>query len=80
MLLGDAYVQMDELDKAAKAYNHAIASENELIAPLALKKLGIVFLEKGDKKAAKKAFEQIRDYYAQSAEAQDIDKYIAIAE
>ena len=80
VLLGDAYVQLDELDKAVKAYNHAVASENELIAPLALKKLGIVFLEKGDKKAAKKAFEQIRDTYAMSAEAQDIDKYIAIAE
>ena len=80
VLLGDAYVQLDELDKAVKAYSHAIASENELIAPLALKKQGIVFLEQGDKKAAKKAFEQIRDNYAQSAEAQDIDKYIAVAE
>jgi len=80
VLLGDAYVQLDELDKAAKAYNHAIESENELIAPLALKKLGIVFIEKGDNKAAKKAFEQIRDDYSQSAEAQDIEKYIATVE
>ena len=80
VLLGDAFVQQDELDKAIKAYDHAIASKNELIAPLALKKQGIVYLEKGDKKAAKKAFEQIRDNYAQSAEAQDIEKYIAVAE
>ena len=80
VLLGDAYVQLDELNKAVKAYNHAIVSGNELIAPLALKKQGIVYLELGDKKAAKKAFEQIRDNYAQSAEAQDIDKYIANAE
>jgi len=80
VLLGDAYVQLDELDKAVKAYDHAIASKNELIAPMALKKQGIVYLEKGDKKAAKKAFEQIRDNYAQSVEAQDIDKYIATAE
>ncbi|MBO4621554.1 MAG: tetratricopeptide repeat protein [Paludibacteraceae bacterium] len=80
VLLGDAYVELNELDKAVKAYDHAIASENELFAPLALKKQGIVYLEKGDKKAAKKAFEKVRDNYAQSAEAQDIDKYIAIAE
>ena len=80
VLLGDAYVQLDELDKAVKAYNHAIESENELIAPLALKKLGIVYLEKGDKKAAKNAFEKISEYYSLSAEAQDIDKYIAAAE
>ena len=80
VLLGDAYVQLDELDKAVKAYNHAIESENELIAPLALKKLGIVYLEKGDKKAAKNAFEKISEDYSLSAEAQDIDKYIAAAE
>ena len=80
VLLGDAYVQLDELDKAVKAYNHAIDSENELFAPLALKKLGIVYMEQGDNKAAKKAFEKVRDDYSQSAEAQDIDKYIAAAE
>ncbi len=80
VLLGDAYVQLDELGKALKAYDHAIESKNVLIAPLALKKQGIIYLEQGDKKAAKKAFEAIRDNYAQSAEAQDIDKYIAVAE
>ena len=80
VLLGDAYVQLDELDKAVKAYNHAIDSENELFAPLALKKLGIVYMEQDNKKDAKKAFEKVRDDYSQSAEAQDIDKYIAAAE
>jgi len=77
VLLGDAYVQLDELGKAAKAYEQASASENELIAPIALKKLGFVRMEQGDNKAAKKAFEQIKNDYFQSAEAQDIDKYIA---
>ncbi len=80
VLLGDAYVQIDELDKAEKAYRHAIESENELIAPLALKKLGIVYLEQDKKKDAKRVFESIRDDYSQSAEAQDIDKYIANVE
>lgn len=80
MLLGDAYVQLDELDKAIKAYEHVATANNDLITPMALKKQGIVYLEKGDKKAAKKVFEKIRDNYAQSAEAQDIEKYIATAE
>ena len=80
MLLGDAYVQLDELDKAIKAYEHVATANNDLISPMALKKQGIVYLEKGDKKAAKKVFEKIRDNYAQSAEAQDIEKYIATAE
>lgn len=80
MLLGDAYVYMEELDKAAKAFEMAAKSENELIAPMSLKKAGLVYLEKGNKKAAKNAFQTIKKYYPQSQEAQDIEKYIAIAE
>lgn len=76
MLLGDAYVQLDELGKAASAFEQVAASKNEVLAPIALKKLGFVKMEQGDQKAAKKAFEQIKNDYPQSAEAQDIDKYI----
>ena len=49
-LLGDAYVQMEDYAKAAKAFGAA----------------------------AKKAFETIKSDYPASAEAQDIEKYIAI--
>lgn len=76
MLLGDAYVQLDELGKAASSFEQVAASKNEVLAPIALKKLGFVKMEQGDQKAAKKAFEQIKNDYPQSAEAQDIDKYI----
>ena len=47
---------------------------------MSLKKAGIVYLEQGDKRAAKKAFEQVKADYPASTEAQDIDKYIAIAQ
>mgnify|MGYP004682484171 CR=1 FL=1 len=46
---------------------------------LSLKKAGFVYLEQGNKKAAKKAFETIKNDYPTSVEAQDIEKYIAIA-
>ena len=78
LLLGDAYVQLDELAKAAAAYEQVADTKNEVIAPIALKKLGFVKMEQGDNKAAKKAFEQIKDNYPMSAEAQDIDKYISL--
>ena len=79
-LLGDAYVQMEDYAKAVKAFEAAAKSGNDLIAPMSLKKAGFVYLELGNKAAAKKAFEAIKADYAASTEAQDIDKYIAIAE
>lgn len=79
-LLGDAYVELGEYGKALSAFEHAAKSGNDLIAPMSLKKAGIVYLEQDNKRAALKAFEQIKADYPSSAEAQDIDKYIAIAQ
>ena len=79
-LLGDAYVHMEEYDKAAKAFEAAAKSGNDLIAPMSLMKAGKVYLELGNNAAAKKAFETVKAQYSTSAEAQDADKYIAIAE
>ena len=79
-LLGDAYVQMEEYDKAAKAFEAAAKSGNDLIAPMSLMKAGKVYLELGNNAAAKKAFETVKAQYPTSAETQDADKYIAIAE
>jgi hypothetical protein len=47
---------------------------------MSLKKAGIVYLHEGEKAKALKAFKAIKENYPQSAEAQDIDKYIAVAE
>lgn len=80
MLLGDAYVQMDELKKAAECFKAAAASKNDIIAPIALKKAGFVYLTLENKKAAHKAFTTIREQYPNSSEASDIDKYIALTE
>ena len=79
-LLGDAYVELEEYGKAAKAFEAAAESGNEIIAPMSLKKAGIVYLHEGEKAKALRAFKAIKSDYPQSAEAQDIDKYIAVAE
>lgn len=79
-LLGDAYVQLEDYTKATKAFEAAAKSGNKIIAPMSLKKAGLVYLELGNKSAAKKAFETIKAEYPASTEAQDIEKYIAIAE
>ncbi len=77
-LLGDTYVHLEDYAKAAKAFENAAASGNEIIAPMSLKKLGFVQMELGNNKAALKAFEGIKNDYPASAEAQDIEKYIAL--
>lgn len=79
-LLGDAYVELQEYGKAAKAFEAAAESGNEIIAPMSLKKAGIVYLHEGKNAKALKAFQAIKENYPSSAEAQDIDKYIAVAE
>lgn len=79
-LLGDAYVQLEEYSKAVAAFESAAKSGNEIIAPMSLKKAGLVYLEQGKKSAAKKAFEAIKNNYPASNEAQDIDKFIALSE
>lgn len=79
-LLGDAYVELGEYAKAAHAFEAAAKSGNEMIAPMSLKKAGIVYLHEGDKAKALKAFKTIKADYPASNEAQDVDKYIAIAE
>ena len=79
-LLGDAYVELGEYGKAAKAFEAAAESGNEIIAPMSLKKAGLVYLKEEDKAKALKAFKAIKENYPTSSEAQDIDKYIAIAE
>lgn len=80
MLLGDAYVELEEYGKAAKAFETAAKSGNEMMAPMSLKKAGLVYLKEGKNAKAKKAFETIKNDYPASNEAQDIDKYIAIAQ
>ncbi len=79
-LLGDAYVELQQYDEAAKAFEAAAKSGNKVIAPMSLKKAGIVYLHEGENAKALKAFKTIKEKYPNSNEAKDIDKYIAIAQ
>lgn len=77
-LMGDAYYQLGEPQKAIDQYLKAAGqSDNELTAPRFLKKAGEVYTELNDLDAARKTFERIKFEYPNSAEAGDIDKYIA---
>ncbi len=75
-LIGDCYAELGDFSKAQSYYKKAIAEKNDL-APIYLKKSGILYELDNKSQDAEKAFLQIKEDYPQSAEAADIDKYIA---
>lgn len=79
-LLGDSYVELGEYEAALDAFKAAAETNNEVFAPMSLKKAGIVYLKLEDKAGAFDAFNTIKEKYPSSVEAQDIEKYIAIAQ
>lgn len=76
-MIGDCYAELGETANAIKFFTKASDSGNEVLAPLYLKKAGVLFELDGDKDNAMKNFQKIKIEYPTSTESQDIDKYIA---
>jgi Predicted N-acetylglucosaminyl transferase len=76
--LGDAYAQLGDLAKAEGFYKQAVseAGDNVLLAPYYLKKMGMFHEHQGNPTAANELYTRIRTEFPQSAEADDIEKYI----
>ena len=78
---GDAYTELKQYDDAINYYKKAISKGgNQFAAPIYLKKLGLVYEEQKNFKAALESYNKIKNDYPQSAIAQNIDMYIARAE
>lgn len=75
--IGNCYAQMGQLDKAAATLIKAANRANSLsLSPIYLIQAGQIF-EKQDKNAeAVEAYKQVKNKYANSYQAMDIDKYI----
>lgn len=77
-VLGDAYSELNDLDKALSFYKKAgFNSDNELLTPYYLRKYGALSEVQGDKDAAINAYKEIKSKYPDSSEGQSIDKYLA---
>ncbi len=77
--LGDCYVNQENPDnKQAASYfeKAAKAADNAQYSPLYLKKAGLAYEAAGDNAAAAKAYQAIKDNWAETPVAQSIDKYI----
>ena len=77
--LGDCYVDKENPDynKAAQTFEQAAkAANNAQYSPLFLRKAGLAYEAAGDQKNALKAYQNIKDNWAETSIAQSIDKYI----
>ena len=78
---GDAYVELKNYDKAETYFKKAAdMAKNKFLSPLYLKKLGLVYEAEKNYKDADDTYKTIKTDYYGSAEAQNIDEYIARAE
>lgn len=78
---GDAYVELKDYDKAETYFKKAAdKAQNKFLSPFYLKKLGLVYEAKKDNQSASESYKKIKTDYPESAEAQNIDEYIARAE
>ena len=81
MLIGDAYAEKENPAEAVKYYEKAAkGSDNFIVAPTALWKAGMMYLQLDKKEDAVRAFQQIKDNYPESPEWNEVDKYLSYAE
>lgn len=78
--LGDAYAELGQNDDAIAQYKKATAFDNDLTAPVYLMKLGVMYEAAGDYNSAVNAYTKIKEAYANTAEARQIDKYLTSAQ
>jgi tetratricopeptide (TPR) repeat protein len=79
--MGDAHVELGELEDAVKAYRTGIEKyENNFSTPIMLKKLGIVYEELDELDNALEAYREIQLKYPETPEGREIRKYIGRVE
>ena len=79
--LGDAYVELGNLEKAASSYKSGIDKyKNSFSSPIMLKKLGIVYEEMGELDRALETYRSLELSYPDSPEGREIKKYIGRVE
>ncbi len=76
--IGDAYVELNQLNKAISAYKDALSvSENEFTTPTITIKLALALEADGNKEEAVSVLEKIKNKYPNNTETMTIEKTIA---
>lgn len=75
-LQGDAYVNLEQYQKAADMYGKAVAKADNMYAAAYILKQGQVFEALGQKDKALKCYETVKDKYPESYEAYQVNSLI----
>lgn len=76
--IGDAYMELGRQEDAANQYMKAAKTfKNDFTTPAFLQKAAWAYEDAGKKDKSIEALEKIKTEYPRSAEARDVDKYIA---
>jgi TolA-binding protein len=77
-VIGDAFVELGQMNDAVDFYNKAAnATENDFTTPLFLWKAGLAYEALGENAKAVKLYERIADDYPKSRQASGIASVIA---
>lgn len=77
-LLGDAYMETNDLKKGIELYKEATSDkDDEVYTPLYLQRLAIAYENNNQTEEAKKAYLRIRDEYPRSFQSREVDKSLA---
>ncbi len=75
--LGDAYSELNDLDKALSSYKQAANTDvNDFLTPYYLHKYGLLCERQGNPSDALSAYNRIKKDFPNSSEGNTIDKYI----
>lgn len=78
--IADAYLELNNTADAINFYKKAAAkSKDQFSTPIFLMKLGMTYEIANDNQKAIETYERIKTEYSESAEAKEVDKYIARA-
>ena len=76
-VLGDAYAEKKDMEKAVSNYKKAAAAtKNKILSPMYKLKAGMACEYVKDNESALKFYQEIRNEYPTSEEGREIDKYI----
>lgn len=79
-LIGDAYAELNQLDKALSYYKEALKAENDLSTPFVLIKMGQVYEMQKNYKEALECYKNIKQNYTSSMEYREVEKYMSRVE
>jgi tetratricopeptide (TPR) repeat protein len=76
--IGDAYVELNDYNKAISAYKKALAiNENEFTTPVIMTKMGLVYEALNENEKALKTYEKIKADFPKNSDAINVEKSIA---